>query len=326
MTWKKTLYDYVQDKCQSSIECLAVDPPAYIADESYLNREKIRRQGELAIAQERSIWPRSGETKLRLMNVTGLQDGIVADIVLIQNRQYSLENMEYTEGREERERVTFHFTRNQWQITGIEHLDSELRPYDRQDEDDSTAPPSLPYLNYSILGNTMGTLPRKNRYNRYAAADYANRWWNSYNPAYARLDVDCTNYVSQCIFAGGIPMHYTGKRGHGWWYSGKGQNQELWSYSWAVAHSLQTYSSHNQSVLRGTLVHSPQELEIGDMISYDWNGDGRFQHNTIVTAKDAMGMPLVNAHTVNSSNRYWSYRDSYAWSEYTRYAFVHIDS
>lgn len=38
-------------------------------------------------------------------------------------------------------------------------------------------------------------------YDRLAAVQYAERWWNSYNPQYRKFDVDCTNYVSQCLRA-----------------------------------------------------------------------------------------------------------------------------
>jgi cell wall-associated NlpC family hydrolase len=91
-----------------------------------------------------------------------------------------------------------------------------------------------------------------------------------------------------------------------------------------VAHSLQMYTVASRKGMRGTVVSSPELLQPGDMISYDWDGDGRYQHNTIVTATDANGMPLVNAHTYNSRNRYWEYRDSPAWSSRTRYVFVRI--
>ena len=47
--------------------------------------------------------------------------------------------------------------------------------------------------------------------------------------------------------------------------------------------------------------------DAGDVIVYDWDGDGAFQHSTIVTAFDAGGKPLVNAHTVSSRHRYWDY-------------------
>ncbi|MMZ62195.1 putative amidase domain protein [compost metagenome] len=71
-------------------------------------------------------------------------------------------------------------------------------------------------------------------------------------------------------------------------------------------------------------VERPEQLMLGDVISYDWDGDGTFQHSTIVTAFDAGGMPLVNAHTVNARHRYWDYRDSYAWTDRTVYRFYHI--
>ncbi|MNV85876.1 putative amidase domain protein [compost metagenome] len=71
-------------------------------------------------------------------------------------------------------------------------------------------------------------------------------------------------------------------------------------------------------------VERPEQLMLGDVISYDWDGDGTFQHSTIVTAFGAGGMPLVNAHTVNARHRYWDYQDSYAWTDRTVYRFYHI--
>ncbi|MNI20512.1 putative amidase domain protein [compost metagenome] len=183
--------------------------------------------------------------------------------------------------------------------------------------------PSIPYINYSIL-NYGETLPRKITYDRVKAVQYAETWWNGFNPKYLEFEVDCTNFVSQCLFAGGAPMDYTGKRELGWWYAGKQGGQELWSFSWAVAHSLQIFTSTSRRGLRGVPVERPQELQPGDIISYDWDGDGRFQHNTIVTLMDANGMPLVNAHTYAARHRYWDYRDSPAWTERTRYSFIRI--
>ena len=43
-------------------------------------------------------------------------------------------------------------------------------------------------------------------YNREAAVAYAQKWWNSHNPKFPVFDVDCTNFISQCLFAGGAPM------------------------------------------------------------------------------------------------------------------------
>ncbi|WNQ12117.1 amidase domain-containing protein [Paenibacillus aurantius] len=161
-------------------------------------------------------------------------------------------------------------------------------------------------------------------YDREAAGRYADTWWNSYNPRFLHFEVDCSNYVSQCLFAGGAPMNYTGKREAGWWFQGRSGKQELWSFSWAVANSLRLYLGGSRTGLRAETVTDPRRLKVGDVISYSWNGDGRFGHSTIVAGLDANGMPLVNAHTVNSKHRYWDYRDSYAWTERTEYRFFHI--
>jgi len=119
-------------------------------------------------------------------------------------------------------------------------------------------------------------------------------------------------------------MDYTGIRSTGWWYHGKIGSQEQWSYSWAVANALKLYLSNSQAGFGAKRVEFPQMLTAGDIISYDWDGDGRFEHSAIVTEITLQGVPLVNAHTVNSRHRLWDYRDSYAWSLQTQYCFFRM--
>lgn len=157
-------------------------------------------------------------------------------------------------------------------------------------------------------------------YNRREAVRYAERWWNSYNPAYKHFEVDCTNYISQCLRAGGAPMWGAPNRSKGWWYSGN-----TWSYSWAVAHALRWYLSGSRRGLTASEVSSADQLSLGDVICYDFQGNGRFDHNTIVVKKNSDGMPLVNAHTSNSQHRYWAYEDSTAYTPNIQYKFFHID-
>ncbi|WP_026692554.1 amidase domain-containing protein [Peribacillus kribbensis] len=156
------------------------------------------------------------------------------------------------------------------------------------------------------------------KYNRLKAVQYAERWWNEFNPAYKKFTDDCTSFISQCLRAGSAPMWGSPNRSKGWWYSGKS-----WSYSWAVAHALKNYLQ-SSSGLKTRKVNSPEQLKIGDIICYDFEGDGRFNHNTMVTGKDAYGEPLVNAHTTNSRMRYWKYEDSSAYTPNIRYAFFTI--
>jgi len=153
-------------------------------------------------------------------------------------------------------------------------------------------------------------------YDRQKAVQYAETWWNSFNPKYRKFKDDCTNFISQCIYAGGFPMKYTGKRNSGWWY--KNGN---WSYSWSVAHAFQLFLASSKYT---RTMDRPDQLTYGDIICYDFEGDGRFNHNTIVTGKDDNGQPLVNAHTTNSRQRYWAYEDSSAYTPNIRYRFFHI--
>ncbi|MBB5326305.1 hypothetical protein HNQ34_003439 [Anoxybacillus tepidamans] len=156
-------------------------------------------------------------------------------------------------------------------------------------------------------------------YDRMKAVKYAEMWWNSYHPAFPKFDVDCTNFVSQCLYAGGIPMTGYPNRQKGWWMKNKS-----WSYSWAVAHAFRWYLSGEHLGLQAMEVSAPEQLMLGDVICYDFEGDGRFDHSTIVVAKDRQGMPLVNAHTTNSRMRYWSYEDSSAYTPDIQYKFFHI--
>jgi hypothetical protein len=157
-------------------------------------------------------------------------------------------------------------------------------------------------------------------YNRLKVVQYAERWWNSYNPAYKKFEVDCTNFISQCLHTGGAPMNGYPNRGKGWWL-----RNNNWSYSWAVAHSLRQYLGNAQNALRAREVKGPDQLLLGDVICYDFEGDGRYNHNTVVTGKDALGMPLVNAHTYNSRMRYWAYEDSTAYTPNIKYKFLTIN-
>ncbi|MDG5788790.1 amidase domain-containing protein [Evansella sp. AB-P1] len=169
------------------------------------------------------------------------------------------------------------------------------------------------------LTNDYGRTAVNYQYDRLAVVRYAERWWNDYNPQYHQFENDCTNYISQCLHAGGAPMIGQPNRSNGWWYVNNN-----WSYSWSVAHALRWYFSSTERGLQATEVSSPEQLMKGDVICYDFNGDGRWQHTTIVVEKDEDRMPLVNAHTTNSRMRYWAYEDSTAWTPNIKYKFYHI--
>ena len=106
-------------------------------------------------------------------------------------------------------------------------------------------------------------------------------------------------------------------RSKGWWIEGKSN----WSFSWTVAHAFMLMLKAASWTKE---VKNPSQLMIGDIICYDFEGDGRFNHNTIVTGMDEYGYPLVNAHTTNSRMRYWNYEDSTAYTPNIQYKYFHI--
>lgn len=120
-------------------------------------------------------------------------------------------------------------------------------------------------------------------------------------------------------------MTRPGDRLRGWWYQGNGGPQDRWSLSWTTAHGLRWYLGTAVSGLRGEPRETARSLAIGDVISYDWEGDGRWDHSAVVVARDARGEPLVSHHTPATLRRFWRYRESRRFDPgRTRYLFWHI--
>lgn len=322
------MYKYVDQYNQDRVEYGAGLREQIVTDLNYLlerGERQIRLQHWYA---ERGVTPRKCETKAKLQRVLReTEDTVTADLRLHSVFYYEKRGMIHREDTVNLERLTLLRDGDAWVIVTVERLEDERNLETGDDLDnfseDSGAPvPSAPLITQGVFA--AGRHARAGRYNREAAVQYADQWWETGNPAFAEFAVDCTNYISQCLFAGKAPIHYTGKRETGWWYKGYVNGREWWSYSWAVSNSFARYLHTSNSGLRAELAERPEQLTLGDVIVYDWNGDGSFQHSTIVTAFDAGGMPLVNAHTVNSRHRYWDYRDSYAWNDRTVYRFYHI--
>lgn len=327
--WKNALYMYVYQYNQSKVNNSSGLKEQIVTDLDYLMARGERQFRMQAWYAEREVLPLKSETRAKLLQILReTEDDIIVDIRLHSVFFYEKRGMTHREDIINRERLTVVRDGDAWLIVGIERLEDERHPLNGLDleievSSGAAGPiPSTPLINGSVYA--AGTYSRTVRYEREAAAAYADKWWDSGNPAFATFDVDCTNYISQCLFAGKAPIHYTGKRETGWWYKGYVNSREWWSYSWAVSNGFARYLNTNTSGLRADMVERPEQLMLGDVIVYDWDGDGAFQHSTIVTAFDAGGMPLVNAHTVSSKHRYWDYRDSYAWSDNTVYRFYHI--
>jgi len=337
--WKTLVYEYVYARNRMEARLEPGHAASYIEDSFYYDRQKERSTRLKHLQRQREIEPVRREIRLAILGVRSAGTGLLVEIGLHSRWDYNSAGKLQQEERKERELLVLANRRGNWAITAVHsreldglietssqaapaaHESPNGQPHSAQKE--AAKPHGLRQMPETAALYT-GKPARTATYDRQQAAAYADRWWEAGNPAYLEFAVDCSNYVSQCIFAGGAPMNYTDKRGSGWWYRGQSGKQELWSYSWAVADSLRRFLGSSRSGLKATVVHSPQELAEGDVISYSWQGNGHYGHSTVVTALDGQGMPLVNAHTVSSKHRYWDYQDSYAWTAQTLYRFFHI--
>jgi hypothetical protein len=331
MDWKETIRQWFQLQNR----CMVNGPIEEIAsffDNSYLAHKEIERWIRVQEQQrDRGIHQGKCETKVKLKSVEQQGKDKLIKLQTHSSFVYQLKGELTKEERFEQREVRLRNKSGYWKVVGDDQ-GKEGKGFEQQDLplwiDRKTAYQpdlriaSIPLMNEKMLRHASGA--RERRYDRNKAARYADAWWNSYNSEYRQFSVDCTNYVSQSLFAGGAPMSNIGRRDRGWWYKHAGGQGDQWSYSWSVAHSLRWFLPNSKSGLRAEEVSSAKELKMGDIICYDFDGDGKWQHNTIVTDHDAMGEPLVNAHTTNSYHRYWDYRDSYAYSEKIKYKFFHI--
>jgi hypothetical protein len=164
----------------------------------------------------------------------------------------------------------------------------------------------------------------QNIYNRISAANYAIKHALEPNKEYKYFQSigegggDCTNFVSQCLKAGGAPMNYNNLRP--WWYDKK---MEKASICWAVAHSLYWYLKINKNAnrIKGREVEDVRELEIGDLIFYEDHQNIIF-HSTIITSfivTFGNKEPLISQHTFNQLNA--TYKKNY---DYKKAHFIKI--
>jgi Putative amidase domain len=141
-------------------------------------------------------------------------------------------------------------------------------------------------------------------YNWTAAKDYAISHWCAYNPSYCNYNAcggDCANFVSQCLRAGA-------QIDGGSWYTyggGCGRCAHVLSSNAGTTTWVNNMQLRNWVVAsgRGVAMSSIGELGVGDLVNYDANANGNFNHITIVT--DPV-YSLVCAHNSDRCNVYWT--------------------
>lgn len=155
-------------------------------------------------------------------------------------------------------------------------------------------------------------------YDREKAVSYAREWALGRNPRYfdfAGMGGDCTNFASQCLYAGSGTMNYTPNTG--WYYINLGNRAPAWT----GVQFFYNFLTRNKGV--GPFGHNcrAEELRVGDFVQISFNGTD-FAHNPVVIRIDGTPSPdtiYIATHTNDSLDRRLS---SYAYKD-LRY--IHID-
>ena len=135
-------------------------------------------------------------------------------------------------------------------------------------------------------------------YRRAHALEYADVWWDRRNPLfsdYSAIGGDCTNFVSQCLFAGCCRMNF--KKDVGWYYRSDADR----SPSWTGVEFLYRFLLGNPDVGPYGEEVGLSSAELGDIIQLG-RRDGTFYHSLLLTGYSKDG-PLVTAHTNDVKNR-----------------------
>ena len=140
-------------------------------------------------------------------------------------------------------------------------------------------------------------------YDRRAAVLYAHRWAYGRNPRFYNFDElggDCTNFASQCIYAGAGVMNPTPT--YGWYYYDLHHRAPAWT---GVIYLYQ-FLTENRGIGPYADEVPLEQVEPGDVIQLRLTGRRVFHHSPVVVSRGnpaTLRNTLVAAHSIDSDNR-----------------------
>lgn len=144
-------------------------------------------------------------------------------------------------------------------------------------------------------------------YDRKKAVAYAKEWALRRNPKFLSFDGmggDCTNFASQCVYAGCGVMNYTPNLG--WYY----KNASDRAAAWSGVEFLYNFLISNKKAGPYAIETGISQAEEGDLVQLGDTG-GHFYHTPVVIQTGKKGI-YVAAHTFDAFMRPL---DSYSYSK-----------
>lgn len=164
----------------------------------------------------------------------------------------------------------------------------------------------------------MVSQPSRKPYDRHAAVLYAHQWAFGRNPLfydYEDIGGDCTNFASQCVYAGSGIMNYTPT--YGWYYIDANRKAPAWT---GVEFFYNFMTRKEPSPGPVAVDTGIEDMEPGDVIQLSFKGIS-YQHTPVIVAITGPKTPdhiLVAAHSYDADYRPLS---SY---EYRSIRFLHF--
>lgn len=172
-----------------------------------------------------------------------------------------------------------------------------------------------------LLTETVQAAEVKHTFSPQKAVEYADKYWSDYNdlyPNYSIIGGDCADFVSQCLYAGGLPMNAS------WYHAVTGYNRSAnWTYAQYLYTYLSTYCGNAVEIFassssktgykdkKGSVVYPSKTIRVGDPVFYYNNSKKRYGHVAICVGFDSKGNPLVSAHNTDHSHVTWTLGSDY---------------
>lgn len=144
-----------------------------------------------------------------------------------------------------------------------------------------------------------------------AAVAYAHAWAYGRNPAfydYEKLGGDCTNFASQCVYAGSGTMNFTPT--FGWYYIDSNNKSPAWT---GVPYFYNFMTRREETIGPVAVESSIEQIMPGDVVQLSFR-EQEWNHTPVVvsvTSPQPSGI-LVAAHSYDADNRplsSYQYRD-----------------
>lgn len=159
---------------------------------------------------------------------------------------------------------------------------------------------------------------RELKYQRESVLNYAKKWAYSRNPKYYNYDAlggDCTNFASQCVFAGNETMNYD--KNNGWYYI-NGNNK---SPSWTGVEFFFEFLTNNKTVGPYGRKVEQNEIELGDIAQLSFDGVKWGHTLVIVNIENRFSLAGIKI----ASHTYDSYNKSIIEYDFKKIRFIHME-